>query len=177
MSKVYQRNVMVMQVLAAAAMLVAACTPAVPREQVRQEVGAAMLADLRARADGAGHEVPVIIIWAEASTADPESRGPDAVDHDRPIEVLVYEGDGWSQPEDMRQAIEAYYAAYVNAAGSRRWDVRSFAVTQVSADGNEAQVMVNSMCGPLCGQGTLVTLRRNERGGWETVKEEGTWIS
>jgi hypothetical protein len=162
-----------------AAVAVSACAPAVSREQSEQEIALAMLDYVRPGVEGAASRQleAGIVIWAEASGADPRAGGPEVVDQDRPIKVWLYSGGVWSEPADMTGAIQDYYDAYVLASGARTWAVHSFAITSLAASGTEAEVMLNSMCGGLCGMGVLHTLRRDTAGGWEFVKEEMIWIS
>jgi hypothetical protein len=55
--------------------------------------------------------------------------------------------------------------------------ILSLGMPVVSRDGREALVETGVVCGPLCGAGSLLHLRRDPAGAWRVTGSQMTWIS
>ena len=78
---------------------------------------------------------------------------------------------------DPQQAIKEFEKGYKDGFATPTWTRYNFSVLSVSEDGRQSRAYLDWNCGPLCGQGRDLTLKRSLSGEWWVVKDEMTWIS
>jgi hypothetical protein len=120
-------------------------------------------------------DVPSIIIWAPAND-DPE-RSHETLNTTEPIKVWWFENNRLSEVTSKTEAIEQYQLDYMSDQDAFICGYYEFGIISVAENGQEAEVYLGTVCGRLCGNGTIYTLQRNEFGQWEITDSELLWIS
>lgn len=57
------------------------------------------------------------------------------------------------------------------------WSILALSLPVISADRQSALMHLSSTCGPLCGSGFVVYLKRDDRGVWKRQNSRASWIS
>ena len=118
--------------------------------------------------------VPSIIIWAPpAKHWDSPS---EILKLDQPIQVWSYRNGSLSEESDQLAEIQRYRQDYMIYPDSEYWGYYTFGIFSIASDGQQAEVYLGASCGPMCGNGFMLTLQRNSSGDWEIVEEELVWI-
>jgi len=113
----------------------------------------------------------------------PPSGGEEAefipVDQSRALEAWWFIDGTLYAVADPQRAIEEYRQRYImNADGEpRRWMAVDFGMLKVSPDLRYGEVYLGYGCGPLCGAGYRLQLKRSLHGAWWLLNEVMVWIS
>ncbi len=174
-----------------AGVLLSACAPAVPTDQVEQELVAFTLRYMLRGPDstepvsqsGAGQwaDAPQdanLIVWAPPN----DSLKNDSIEFlksDQPEKVWWFAKDRLVEVTDQQNAIRQFRSAHFSSISpdNHSWGYYEFGILSLSRGNTQAKVYVGISCGPLCGTGTIYTLERNETGQWEVKDSEMKWIS
>ncbi len=173
------------------ALLVNACTPALPREQVEQELVPYVLHNILPRQlgstgnfiesqGGRWADAPAdasIIVWAPP-VEPPDEKGINFVNSDAPNRVWWYANGKLVEVTDKKEAIQRFRQVHFSSSSATQgWGYYEFGILSLARGNREARVYVGVSCGRLCGTGVVYILQRNEAGAWEVKGSEMRWIS
>ena len=81
-----------------------------------------------------------------------------------------------SEESDQLAEIQRYRQDYMIYPDNEYWGYYTFGIFSIASDGQQAEVYLGASCGPMCGNGFMITLQRNSSGDWEISDTELVWI-
>ncbi len=179
--------------------LLGACTPALPKEQAEKELKEFMLDFVVKQALGgvvsytraSGQpwlNAPAdasLLVWAPPT----ENMDQDSIAYlnsDHPLQVwwlsqnqlTEVTSDKAAAVQDYRQTrIYDYKPPADPSQGGWGWGYYEFGILRLSNGNRQADIYVGISCGPLCGNGSIYSLKRDESGEWKIYDEQMRWIS
>ncbi len=173
-------------------MFLSACTPQIPRPEAEQELVPFVLDRILLLQGGSAvnsapsgtrrwADAPAdagIVVWAPPVVPADES-GIRYVDDEQAYRVWWYADQHLVEVTDKQEAIRQFRQTHFSSTSSsnKGWSYIEFGILSFSRGNREAKVYVGISCGPLCGNGTVYTLQRNDSGTWDVKDSEGKWIS
>lgn len=179
-----------MTAAAIAVLVSSSCAPSIPAEQAESELAAFML-DRIAQQETGGPSAPVkgspqpwaaapadaaIIVWAPPV----ERIEPDSIKYlrtEQAVRVWWLAGDQLVEVTDRQEAIEAFRQAHMSDPSSRKWGYYEFGILSLTNGNRDAEIYLGVSCGPLCGEGIIYVLHRNDSGQWEIKDTRNIWIT
>jgi hypothetical protein len=118
-----------------------------------------------------------LIVWAPPVT-NLDDATTIFVNTDEPSRVWWYAGNQLVEVTDKVEAIQAFRQVHFSGSSpSKGWGYYEFGLFSLSDGNRTAKVYLGVSCGPLCGEGTIYTLQRDDSGEWKITKTEPRWIS
>ncbi len=185
-------NNKVIAILIAVAILLSGCSPALTKKSTEEELVSFMLdfiiqqhtvepANYVQTSRQTWADVPAdakIIVWS-APVEKIDETTTNYLKDGEPIKVWLYADNELAEMTDKLGTIKDYQMTH-NISNSETdtasWGYYSFGIFSIS-DNNEAKVYVGFGCGPVCGEGDMYTLERNDSGKWEIKDTELLWVS
>jgi hypothetical protein len=166
------------------------CTPALASDQAESELAAFMLDRVTRQKIGvpadllpsnpqpwaAAPQDADIIIWAPPADRI-EENSIAYLKTDEPIKVWWYAGDQLVEVTDKPEAIAQFRQAHMSNPSSTHWSYYEFGILSLSNGNRDAEIYLGVSCGPLCGEGVIYVVHRNDSGQWETKDIRNVWIS
>jgi hypothetical protein len=173
-------------------MLLAACAgPALPREQVEAELVPVMLDYIvhqklgvsGAVVQSGGHtwgDAPLeaaIVVWAPPA-GKIDNNTIEFLNTDQALRVWWFAGNELAEVTDRQEAIRAFRQYHFSGGSTTKsWGYYEFGILSLSNGNRAARIYLGASCGPLCGDGNILTLHRGDSGAWEITGSEMRWIS
>jgi hypothetical protein len=183
-------HILFMAAVAIAGLISPACTPAISGEKAENELAAFMLGLVVQRETGAA-TTPVksppqpwaaapadtaIIVWAPPADKIEENT-IEYLKTDEAIKVWWFAGNQMVEVTDKQEAIAQFRQAHMSSPSSTRWGYYEFGILSLSNGNRDAEIYLGISCGPLCGEGVIYVVHRNDTGQWETKEIRNVWIS
>jgi len=179
-----------MAAVAIAGQISSGCSPAIASEKAENELAAFMLdlvvqQKIGASADpipsnpqpwAASPQDADIIIWAPPADRIEENT-VEYLKLGEAIRVWWFAGNQLTEVTDNQDAIQQFKQAHISNPSSTRWGYYEFGILSLSNGNRDAEIYLGVSCGPLCGEGVIYVVHRNDAGQWETKDIRNVWIS
>ncbi len=96
-----------------------------------------------------------------------------------PIKAWYFSEGNLSEAVDTKDAIEKFDEDIKQYSETDIWayGYYAFAIESISKGNREAVLNIATSCGPLCGNGTLYTLRKDWLGRWQVINSEMLYMA